>query len=140
MTLAGLALMMLGALLLSRIAIATGAIGYIAALVTLTAGFATFQAANNTAVVTGSDPSQRGVVSGLLNLSRNLGLVTGASMMGAIFMHAAHVSAIESASVAAVVAGTHAAFVLASVLIGIAFALVVVPGLRIISRPAVRQP
>ena len=139
MAAAGLLLMSTGALALSRIAIATGAIGYIAALVTLTAGFATFQAANNTAVVTGSDPSQRGVVSGLLNLSRNLGLVTGASLMGAIFMHAAQVSAIESASVAAVVAGTHAAFVLASVLVGVAFALVVLPGLRIAGRPAVRR-
>ena len=70
------------------------------------------------------------MVSGLLNLSRNLGLVTGASLMGAVFMHAAHVSAIESASVAAVVSGAHAAFLLATVLIGVAFTLVVVPGLR----------
>lgn len=86
---AGLSLMTMGALLLSRIATDHGVPGYIVPLVTLTAGFATFQAANNTAVVTGTDPGQRGVVSGLLNLSRNLGLVTGASLMGAVFMHAA---------------------------------------------------
>ena len=29
--------------------------------------------------------TERGVVSGMLNLSRNLGLITGASVMGAVF-------------------------------------------------------
>lgn len=120
MSLTGLLLMGVGALLLSRIQIAEGALGYIVSLVTLTAGFATFQAANNTAVVTGTDPGQRGVVSGLLNLSRNLGLVTGASLMGAVFMHAAHTSAIATAQASAVVSGTHTAFLVAAVLIGIA--------------------
>jgi hypothetical protein len=33
--------------------------------------------------------TQRGVISGLLNLSRNLGLITGASAMGAVFAMAA---------------------------------------------------
>ena len=36
-------------------------------------------------VMTGVSPEQRGVVSGVLNLSRNLGLITGASMMGTVF-------------------------------------------------------
>ena len=30
-------------------------------------------------------PDQRGGISGMLNLSRNLGLITGASVMGAVF-------------------------------------------------------
>ena len=122
-TVAGLSLMASGAWLLSRIAIDHGVAGYIVPLVTLTAGFATFQAANNTAVVTGTDPRQRGVVSGLLNLSRNLGLVTGASLMGAVFMRAAGTSSIATARASAVVAGTHAAFLLATVLIAVAFVL-----------------
>lgn len=121
----GLSLMAAGALLLSRIAVGDGVVGYVVSLATLTAGFATFQAANNTAVVTGTDPRQRGVVSGLLNLSRNLGLVTGASLMGAVFMHAAGTSSIAGAQVSAVVAGTHAAFLLAAALIGTALLLVV---------------
>ena len=130
MTVFGLLLMAAGALLLSRIAVGDGVPGYVASLVTLTAGFATFQAANNTAVVTGADPRQRGVVSGLLNLSRNLGLVTGASLMGAVFMHAAGTSTIAGARASAVVAGTHAAFLLATVLIGTALMLVVATGAR----------
>ena len=56
----GLLLMAIGAFALSYIAIGAGAPGYIAALITLTAGFATFQAANNTAVVTGSAAWCRG--------------------------------------------------------------------------------
>lgn len=130
MTLAGLALMMLGALLLSRIATAHGVAGYVVALAMLTAGFATFQAANNTAVVTGVDARQRGVVSGLLNLSRNLGLVTGASAMGAVFMAGAGVDAIEAAGEAAVVAGMHVAFLVAALLAGLALAILVVASPR----------
>ncbi|MGN6111576.1 MAG: MFS transporter [Luteimonas sp.] len=135
---AGLLLMAAGAFALSRVAPGAGVAGYVAALVVLTGGFATFQAANNTAVVTGADPRQRGVVSGLLTLSRNLGLVTGASLMGAVFMHAAGASAIESASVAAVVAGTHAAFLVASLLVVAAFALGVLAALRPLRRPAMQ--
>ena len=130
MSVAGLLSMAAGAFLFSRMTIDVGALGYVIALVVLTSGFATFQAANNTAVVTGTAQSQRGVVSGLLNLSRNLGLVTGASLMGAVFMHAAGTSVITSASATAVVAGTHAVFLLATLLIAIALAVVVGPQVR----------
>lgn len=130
MTVAGLLSMAAGAFLLSRMTIGTGAPGYVIALVVLTGGFATFQAANNTAVVTGTAPGQRGIVSGLLNLSRNLGLVTGASLMGAVFMQAAGTSTIASASTNAVVSGTHAVFLLATLLVAIALAVVVAPRAR----------
>jgi hypothetical protein len=65
--------------------VAVGIPGYVLPLVIITAGYAVFQAANNTAVMSEVTPNQRGVVSGLLNLSRNLGLITGASAMGAIY-------------------------------------------------------
>ena len=39
--------------------------------------------------MTGVRADQRGVTSGMLNLSRNLGLITGASVMGAVFSLAA---------------------------------------------------
>ena len=51
-----------------------GVAGYVAPIVVITAGYALFQTANNTAVMTDVAPDQRGVVSGMLNLSRNLGL------------------------------------------------------------------
>ena len=65
-----------------------GIAGYVAPLVFVTAGYALFQAANNTAVMTDIRPDQRGVMSGMLNLSRNLGLITGAAVMGAVFARA----------------------------------------------------
>jgi len=85
MTVAALIAMAAGAAMLPMMPVHLGAAGYIAPLVVLTAGYALFQAANNTAVMTGVGAEQRGVVSGLLNLSRNLGLITGASLMGAVF-------------------------------------------------------
>lgn len=47
--------------------------GYVILIVVITAGYALFQAANNTAVMADIRPDQRGVISGILNLSRNFG-------------------------------------------------------------------
>jgi EmrB/QacA subfamily drug resistance transporter len=85
MGMAGLIVMAPGSALLPLSAARFGAAGYIGALVAVTAGYALFQAANNTAVMTTVAADQRGLVSGLLSLSRNLGLITGASVMGALF-------------------------------------------------------
>lgn len=84
-TITGLIAMMIGTTLLSMLPVALGVFGYIIPLVILTAGYALFQAANNTAVMMHLSAQQRGVGSGLLGLSRNLGLITGASVMGMIF-------------------------------------------------------
>ncbi|MHB8474397.1 MAG: hypothetical protein ACYDC8_16415 [Gammaproteobacteria bacterium] len=46
-----------------------------APIVVITVGYALFQTANNTAVMTDIRLHQRGVISGMLNLSRNLGLI-----------------------------------------------------------------
>ena len=51
----------------------------------LTTGYSLFQAANNTAVMGDVEGARRGTVSGLLNLSRNLGLIVGAWALGAVF-------------------------------------------------------
>jgi MFS family permease len=117
MTIAGLIAMAIGCIALSLVPAAYGVWGYIVPLVTVTAGFANFQAANNTAVVAGIEAGQRGVVSGLLNLSRNLGLITGASAMGAVFSIAVGTRNIEAASAGAVAAGTRATFAVATALV-----------------------
>lgn len=130
MTVAGLVAMATGCMVLAWIPAAYGVWGYIAPLVTVTAGFAIFQAANNTAVVTDVDASQRGVVSGLLNLSRNLGLITGASVMGAVFSFASGTKDIASAEAQAVVSGTHATFAVAAALITAALMLAMGTSLR----------
>ena len=85
MTIAGLIVMVVGSSILSLVPMRFGVPGYIIPLVVMTAGYALFQAANNTAVMMDLQGDQRGVISGLLNLSRNLGLITGASLMGTVF-------------------------------------------------------
>ena len=82
-----------------------GVSGYIGPIVVITAGYALFQAANNTAVMGGVRTDQRGVVSGLLNLSRNLGLITGAAAMGAVFTLASATTDLTTAAPEAVATG-----------------------------------
>jgi len=84
-TLAGLAAMAAGCSLIGLLPASLGAWAYVGPLVIVTPGYALFQAANNTAVMADVAAEQRGVVSGLLTLSRNLGLITGASVMAALY-------------------------------------------------------
>jgi dolichol kinase len=113
-TLGGLAGIAAGSLALA-VGPATVA-GYIAPIVLITAGYAVFQTANNTSVMTGVTTGQRGVTSGMLNLSRNLGLITGASVMGAVFSLAA--GDLAQASPGDIAGAMHVTFVVALALIG----------------------
>ncbi|NMG49537.1 MFS transporter [Azoarcus communis] len=110
MTIAGLAAMTLGAFALPALSASVGLPGYVGALAAITSGYALFQAANNTAVMTGSSADQRGLVSGLLNLSRNLGLITGASLMGAAFALGTGTSDFTALAPQAAASGLAAAF------------------------------
>lgn len=118
----GLGIMLAGACLLAVLPAAAGIPGYIGSLILVTSGYAGFQAANNTSVMQASDAQSRGVVGGLLNLARNLGLITGASLMGAVFAsRAGKVPA--QATQAAVESGLHHTFALASALVLVALAV-----------------
>ncbi|NVZ23353.1 MFS transporter [Pseudomonas costantinii] len=118
MTLTGLGIMALGALSLS---LAWGLFAYLASLVILTAGYSQFQAANNTAVMSDVEASRRGTVSGLLNLSRNLGLIFGASALGAVFAWACPDA--PHASAQSVADGLHLTFAVATSLVLLAGAI-----------------
>jgi EmrB/QacA subfamily drug resistance transporter len=123
MTVAGLVTMVVGCIGLTAISPPLGAWGYIVPLVTFTAGFAIFQAANNTAVMTGIEAGQRGVVSGLLNLSRNLGLITGASVMGAVYAFGSATAESVQVTPGSATSGLRLAFAIATGLVIIALAL-----------------
>lgn len=84
----GLALFTFGAFAMSWLSLDGGVATYIVAILFISVGLAFFQTPNNTAVMADARPEQRGLVSGLLALARNLGLITGASLMGALFAHA----------------------------------------------------
>ncbi len=123
MVAAGLATMAAGAAGLPVLSALFGLPGYIAAIVVLTPGYQLFQAANNAAVMTGIAADERGVISGLLNLSRNLGLITGASLMGAIFAAAAGTRDLAGAEPAAVAFGMQVTFAVATALLLVALSL-----------------
>ncbi|WP_145542135.1 MFS transporter [Yersinia alsatica] len=84
----GLAGITAGTMVLPIITPTAGAFGYVAPVCLITAGYAIFQTANNTLLIKSVGVDQRGVTAGMLNLSRNLGLITGASVMGAVFFSA----------------------------------------------------
>jgi EmrB/QacA subfamily drug resistance transporter len=121
----GLVEMAAGSIALSVLPAVSGIAGYIAAIAILTPGYQLFQAANNTAVMMDVNPGQRGVMSGMLNLSRNLGLITGASVMGAVFALASATSDLTAAPAQAVATGMQITFAVATGLIVVALAIAV---------------
>jgi MFS family permease len=118
MTMAGLIAIAAGCVALAMMPVGFGLPGYIGPIIVITVGYALFQTANNSAVMADIRPDQRGVIAGMLNLSRNLGLVTGASVMGSVYA----------------AAGMRTTFGVAAVLIGVAL------GLALRTRAAARPP
>lgn len=112
----GLWLVASGAFFLAFLPELIGGLGYLASLVVLTPGYQLFQAANNTQALADVPAAHRGTTAGLLSLSRNLGLVAGASFMGAVFAFGAGTADFAHADASAIVAGMRLAFILAGAL------------------------
>jgi MFS family permease len=136
MTSIGLAGIAVGAAVLAMLPARFGVAGYIAPIVVMTAGYALFQAANNTVIMTGIRAEQRGVISGMLSLARNLGLITGASVMGAVFAVASATSDITTALPDAIATGMRSTFAAAAIMI--LAALAIASGSRARSRGTVQ--
>ena len=117
----GLALLAAGAFLLAILPGMIGIAGYIVAIVILTPGYQLFQAANNTAALADAPKDQRGAVSGLLGLSRNLGLVLGATAMSAVFVQGVGTSSLVQASAMAIAQGMRLTFTLAGGMLVLSF-------------------
>jgi len=122
-TLVGLAGIATGSLTLSMMPATLGVPGYIVPIVVVTVGYALFQTANNTAFMAEVSPDERGAMSGMLNLSRNLGLVTGASVMGAVFALASGAGDIAVAPPEAVATGMQITFAVAAMMMVVATAI-----------------
>ncbi|WP_424928177.1 MFS transporter [Amaricoccus tamworthensis] len=120
-----------GAFALAFLPLALGITGYILAIILLTPGYQLFQVANNTAFMSLAPTSARGTVSGLLNLSRNLGFVAGASLMGAVFAFGTGADVAGDVSPAAISNGMRLVYLLAGGLMACAF---------IITRPRREKP
>ena len=70
--------------LLSLFAHTLTVLSYLVLICLITSSYALFQTANNTSIMFMASV-QRGLLAGLLNLSRNLGLINGVALMGTIF-------------------------------------------------------
>lgn len=137
-TASGLAGMAIGCAALGMAPATLGIAGYVIPIAIVAAGYALFQAANNTAVMTDVSPDQRGVVSGMLNLSRSLGLITGASVMGTVFALASHAADVTMSHPEAVARGMRVTFAVAAALAVVA--LVIALGGLAPARPGARRP
>lgn len=117
MTLAGLAIMGLGA---TALAFGEGVVElprFVGAMIGVMGGYGMFQIANNAAVMAKSSSATRGSFAGLINLSRNIGLVTGASVMASIYSATARAS---SPTKFAPTTGLKTTFAIAAGLVGLA--------------------
>lgn len=112
-----------GAMILAIIPSSWGVLAYVVPVCLITAGYAIFQTANNTLMIKSVSADQRGVVSGMLNLSRNLGLITGASVMGAIFAFASASQDIQLATATNIIQGMQLTYGVAALLAAIALGI-----------------
>ena len=82
----GLSAMTVALICMAYLPVHIGVTGYIVSLIMLTPCFQLFLTGNNTAIINAAPADQRGIISGLMGLSRNLGFMTGASVMATIFI------------------------------------------------------
>ncbi|OWF72762.1 MFS transporter [Yersinia kristensenii] len=111
------------AIVLAIIPTGLGVLGYVVPVCVMTAGYATFQTANNTLMIQSVGAERRGAISGMLNLSRNLGLITGASGMGAVFALASASQNIQLATVINITQGMQLTYGVTALLAAIALGI-----------------
>ncbi|MFJ5505225.1 MFS transporter [Pectobacterium carotovorum] len=131
---AGLSLVVTGTFMLAILPNLLGVTGYILAIIVLTPGYQLFQAANNTATLAEVPGNQRGTVSGLLNLSRNIGLIAGASLMGQVFALGVGTEDFTQAAPASLANGMQLTFFLAGAMVLVAIAFSYLPEWKRVTR------
>ena len=112
----GLIFLIFGSTMLAILPKLMGISGYIMPIIILTSGYQLFQAANNTMTLADVPKARQGMVSGLLSLSRNMGLIIGASVMGAIFSFGVGTNQLTQATALAIIDGMQLTFICAGAL------------------------
>lgn len=113
----GLTIITLASIRMTLLKATYGLTGYLLCLITISIGYATFLSTNNTLTMTNTSSQTRGSVSGILNLSRNLGLLTGVAIMSTIFTLTSNITDIATANSHMVEAGLQATYQLATMLL-----------------------
>ncbi|MEQ6166269.1 MFS transporter [Ekhidna sp. MALMAid0563] len=119
-----LCLMTIAAFALAFLPMYFGLTGYVGAIILLTPAYQLFLAANNTHVMSEAKSSQQGVIAGTLSLSRNIGLISGASVMGAIFAMAMahHADSLASHSI---IHGLKVTYIIAGFMVSVCLLLAI---------------
>ena len=112
----GLIFLIIGSSMLAILPKLMGISGYIMPIIILTSGYQLFQAANNTMTLADVPKARQGAVSGLLSLSRNMDLIIGASVMGAIFSFGVGTNQLTQATALAIIDGMQLTFICAGAL------------------------
>ncbi len=129
----GLAEMALGMAALAVLPAWFGLPGFLVASIILTPGNQLFMAANNTAVMRSAGPQAQGAVSGVLSLARNVGQITGASVMAMLFSGTAIAVAGSVTDPVGAGIGTQVTFGVGA-LLGVLAAVAL--GARVVAQPA----
>jgi EmrB/QacA subfamily drug resistance transporter len=122
-SLVGLALIMTGYLLLTRLGVASTPLHFVLLLAPVGMGMGVFQSPNNTAIMSAAPRSRLGVASGILSMTRTLGQLVGIALLGAFFagrlaVHAQAPVDVTAAAPAAIVAALHDQLYLVAIMIG----------------------
>jgi len=81
----GFGLQIIGLLLMTRINANTTIAGFVLRCLPFGVGFGTFQSPNNSAIMGSAKPNEQGIVSGLLTLTRFMGITSGIAILTTIW-------------------------------------------------------
>lgn len=118
---AGVLAFAVGTFCMSTLSLHASALRFIVTLFCFNGSLAFFQTPNNAEVISSAQPEKRGVASGLLNLSRTVGQVTGTAVLGAIFYFFTGTKTLADAEPARIVTGIHYAYFIAGFVAAAAF-------------------
>ena len=131
-TIAGLAVILLGYMLVGTLDKDTTAIGYVLRFLPVGLGMGMFQSPNNSAIMGAVPRDQVGVASGLLSMTRTFGATTGVALLGTLWAVRVSARAFEPvgaeatrAPLSAQLAGLHDMLLVVQVMIFLALALTV---------------
>lgn len=116
----GITAMGIGSLLMSTVGLSTSAAAFSAIWFFFNGCLAFFQTPNNASIIARARPEQRGLASGLLNLSRTIGLTTGAAVIGAVFYAFARTASISAASPQRIAGAIHGTFLVTACILACA--------------------
>ena len=116
----GLFLVMVGTLCFAYLPLYFAIYGYILSLFILTPARQMFHAANGAYIIKGAAEPEKGKAAGLINLSRNLGLITGGAVFTRIFNGLLDAEMVSNAQVWRIKEAFSVTFCLASIIAGIA--------------------